>query len=372
MLKRIAIFILLFLCSVSFSNAEEAVKKYPPYPDVWGRELADYICDDGPSFTPTKSGEVIVGQFHKCDKNGEVIKDKKGKLVEIRDEFLFFEDKYIKYSDIDREIENRGGRFDAMHLKDTHSAYVLFQDGSKIRWIVGMVTDKYYEQYDAPADYKRKEINGILIYQDEFYKADTTPHTKYYNNGLTILEKINRDGKILWQKIYLYFHPWWGNVIYKDMQDYTHPFHYFKKGNVAVIDGNRMFLYFGGAKKIFRIDEHGSPKTKDKNLIVMDYMEYKRFVEEIIVKINKFKSKSEVGKDKKNIRIDVDPCIIESRGKGGVFFIGDYDYLGERISKKFNINLEVPDVSKTINEHKELGKCINNYKKMEKFIKGGK
>lgn len=40
MIKKIAtIFILLFLCSVSFSYAEEAVKKYPPYPDVWGIEL---------------------------------------------------------------------------------------------------------------------------------------------------------------------------------------------------------------------------------------------------------------------------------------------------------------------------------------------
>jgi len=40
MIKKTAtIFLLLFFSRASFSLADEAVKKYPPYPDVWGVEL---------------------------------------------------------------------------------------------------------------------------------------------------------------------------------------------------------------------------------------------------------------------------------------------------------------------------------------------
>jgi hypothetical protein len=71
-----------------------------------------------------------------------------------------------------------------------------------------------------------------------------------------------------------------------------------------------MFAYFGGARRIFRLRPDGSPKTSDKNLIVMDYGEYKEMTEGLIKKLYAYEKAT--------------PRLV----------LNDYDYLGEQLSTK--------------------------------------
>lgn len=203
----------------------------------------------------------------------------------------------------------------------------------------------------------------------EEFKIDYTPHGRYYNRPI-VLEKVDKDGKVLWQKVYLYFHPWWKRDLWiydrttSGACDEFYSFYYFKLGCLTVIDEPRMFLHFDGTKKIFRLPADGIPRTEDKNIVVMDYKEYREFVERIIMKIHNFR------KGLKH-NISINPCgiLIENRKPPLCTskMIGDYDYIGEQLIKKFGLDYRSDLVKKVMAEHKNLNKCVNNYRQMEKF-----
>jgi hypothetical protein len=369
----ISITLMLLLVSLTFG---QGTKKYPPYPDVWEREFTDYLGN--PSFIPTTDGEVILSPGNKVDRNGEIMRDKSGNPLGVGKSLLFFENKVV--SDFKKDIEPRVGGIEGWqrvgsldYVGKTHSKHlgnmskdIDFKDGSKIRWIRGMVTDSY-GVYQAPLNYQRKEINGVLLYQNEGgFKIDETPHGRYYNRPI-LLEKVDKDGKVMWQKVYLYFHPWWKHDVWiydratEGACDDSYSFCYFKLGSWAVIDEGRMFLYFDGTKKIFRLPELGNPRTNDKNIVVMDYKEYRGFVERIIRGIHNYK---------KRMGRNISPCSTSTgdgrKGPCDTQLIGDYDYIGEQLSKKFGMNWQSDLVKKIMREHKNLEECIGNYRWMEK------
>lgn len=371
------IILILFLLSLPPWSFAQEEKKYPPYPDVWEREFTDYLGK--PSFIPATDGEVILSPGNKVDRNGEIMRDKSGTLLGVGKSFLFYENKVV--SDFKKDIEPRVGGKEGWYkansldyFSKTHSKHLSriskdmdLKDGSKIRWISGLVTDGY-GMYQANVNYQRKEINGVFLYQGEaLLKIDDTPHGRYYNRPI-VLEKVDKDGRVLWQKVYLYFHPWWKHDVW--IYDRTtegacedfYSFYYFKLGNLAIIDEPRIFLYFDGMKKIFRLPEVGNPRTEDKNIVVMDYKEYREFVEGIIRKIHNYKKG--MGRN-----ISISPCSTSTGdGKPGPCdsqLIGDYDYIGEQLSKKFGMNCQSDLVKKIIRDHKNLEECIDNYRRME-------
>jgi hypothetical protein len=356
----------------------QEVKKYPPYPDVWEREFMDYL--GAPRFISAIDGEIIVSQSIKVDRNGEIMRDKRGNFFGSGKPILFFENKVL--SDFKKDIEPRVGGSEGWHRANsldyfgkTHSTHFFnmskdidFKEGSKIRCIRGMVTDDY-GVYETPLNYQGKEINGVLLYQNEGgFKIDDTPHGRYYNSPV-VLEKVDKDGKVLWQKVYFYFHPWWKRDVWiynrriEGDCDESYSFYYFKLGRLAVIDEHRMFLYFDGTKKIFRLPADGNPSTQDKNIVVMDYKEYREMVEGIVRKIHYFKKGVE-----RNIGINPCGILIENRKPPlcTTKIIGDYDYIGKQLSKKLGMDYESDFVKKIMGEHRNLDKCINNYRQMKK------
>lgn len=368
--------ILSLLVFISLSLGQEE-NKYPPYPDVWEREFTDYLGRS--TFFPATDGEVIIDQFLKVDRNGNVMRDKQGNLLSSVKPFLFFENKVV--TDFKKEIEWRVGKgdwfwgksskfFGETHSKDLGlmSKEINLKDEDKVKWIRGIVTDGY-GVYEKGLKYERREVNGVLLFQSEaFLKIDDTPHGRYYNRPI-LLEKVDKDGEILWQKVYLYFHPWWKHDVwiydrYTDGDcDDSYSFYYFKLGHWAVIDKDKIFLYFDGTKKIFRLPEDGNPRTEDKNIVVMDYKEYREMVEGIIKRIHNFRWG--VGRN-----ISINPCCISiERRKPPLCtskLIGDYDYIGEQLSKRFGMGYQSDLVKKIMGEHRNLDKCINNYRQMEK------
>jgi len=345
------------LCLMHSSFAEE--RQYPPYPDVWERVFIDNIDSEWIGFIPANNGDVIVRQSDRVDGNGNDIRDKKVNTVDLKDLILFFENRIVKNYRKDSRINKAG--ISHKLKKQTHSSGgsdfvskdIPLKDGGKIRWIKGLVTDET-GQYRRQGDYKQKTIDGVLQYQYESdWTIDDTSHTTYYNHP-TVLEKTDKDGKVLWQKAYLYFHPWWMTRYWKGEDTYVHNFMYFKRGTLALLDEDRMFLYFGGARKIFRLTQDGNAVTEDKNLMVMNYRDYKDLVEEMIKKIDKYENS--------RVRKNSGPSFfIGNSSKYPLHKLGDYDYFGEQLCKKQALDIKSPNVIKVIKEHREFSKVIDVY-----------
>ena len=367
--KIVPFIILILLAFVSCSFAQE--KRYPPYPDVWERESVDYLGE--PTFIPATDGEVIIKQHVKVDKNGSVLRDKRGNTLKLNRFFLFFEIKTV--DNFKREVDWRIDKsatwdiglnkdyFDLIHsCRSTNfsSKGIALSDGTKIRWIKGLVVDRW-SAYGEKGRFEKKEVDDILIDYQYEYPVNFSSHITYYNKPI-ILEKVDKDGRVLWQKVYLYFHPWWGNKTPRFMEtkyDDFYSFYYFKLGCVATIDEDRMFLYFDGTKKIFRLGGDGNPRTEDKNLIVMDYKEYRPFIKQLISKVDNINDE-ERRKGKKGIQ-----CRIQMKERGRFFTISDYDYLGEKIGRKLGISIDNKEVDKIMGEFRGLDRCVNDYKRME-------
>ena len=333
------------LCFSQVSFAQE--KQYPPYPDVWERVFPDNIDQDGLKIAPNVNGDVVVDQLDRVDSNGDPVK--KGKSGSRNEALLFFEGKAV-----DRNAKQIvKGETARKYTKQTHSygtsdfvsRDISPKDGGKIRWMKALVTDAH-GQYDAGSTYKRQVVDGVVLHQSESMvkTIDDSIHTVYYNRP-TVLEKIDSDGRPVWQKVYLYFHPWWRTVYQKDEGeiDALLGFMYFKLGTLALLSEERMFVYFGGARKIFRLASDGNPKTQDKNLVVMEYNDYKQMAEGLIVKLDMYKKTS--------------PRLV----------LTDYDYLGEQLAKKRGIDTNSPEVRGVAIQHKDLAQDIDlYYREMEK------
>ena len=96
------------------------------------------------------------------------------------------------------------------------------------------------------------------------------------------------------------------------------------------------------ARNIYRLDSQGFPKTDDKRLIVLEYSEYEELVRGVLDKI-----------DNAKVARDVFPnpqygtCTIKSwLPKSGIVYLGDYDYTGEVLAKRFGFDLESKEVKR--------------------------
>lgn len=91
-------FTLVFILSCSFTFAQKK-KKYPPYPDVWEREFVDYLGGDSSFLKKIIGEDILIYQLNRVDKNGEPIRDSKGRIIEFKDGILFFSGEVIKNYD---------------------------------------------------------------------------------------------------------------------------------------------------------------------------------------------------------------------------------------------------------------------------------
>lgn len=179
-----------------------------------------------------------------------------------------------------------------------------------------------------------------------------------------MLERIDASGKILWQKVYLYFHPWWGSQPEKSVEEDSYSFYYFKRGCLSLIDERRIFLYFSGTRTIYRLDNQGLPKTDDKKLIILDYSVYQKLVRDVLDKIDNAKIPSNVFPNP-----HYGSCMIKGRlPRGAIAYLGDYDYTGEVLAKRFGFDLESKEVKRVRQAMlgRELQLCAEAYYKMLK------
>ena len=156
MIKKIAaVFLLLFVCSVSSLSAEEAVKKYPPYPDVWGVELpvsesVDYAAlrvvkmPDGDYMVVYARAWVKLKEKEKAKYIGYLVFSGASKDFKTDDEYNKFFEKMRKEG---REIK---------------SYPIVFSDGSIFEHITG-----WSAKGSNPIDWylERKDKNGKILFQ---------------------------------------------------------------------------------------------------------------------------------------------------------------------------------------------------------------
>ena len=350
-------FILIFLLVVfptwSLLLGQE-VKKYPLYPDIWIREFMDYLDDQFLFIYPIGENEVLVSQPSKVDQYGETVTDAKGNSISFMEKLLFFQGAVIGKREAGELLKKWGQdwlpkqRYQSCRSLDEEYKYGPLPDGGAIK-LSNEVVKKgggWLEGWRTAPGGRHKSF-----------------HTTYYND-VSVLERTDASGKILWQRVYMYFHPWWGSQPDKSVNADAYSFYYFKRGCLSLIDERRIFLHFSGTRTIYRLDEQGLPKTDDKKLVILDYSEYQELVRNVLDKI-----------DNAKVARDAFPnphygtCTIKSRlPKGGIVYLGDYDYTGELLAKRFGFDLESKEVKRVRNAmlEGELYRCAEAYYKMLK------
>ncbi len=347
----LSVLCLLLLLLAYPSHAVE--KKYPPYPDVWEREFVGYIGDAGLT-VPMQNGDVLVKQYGEADANGAAnFSAPSGYLS-------FFGNKRYRvktYEDVEREyyIDK------ATYINYMRKYEVPTQDGGKIVWMSGALVSDFENMYGGTrSPYPFKEYAGVYLDHNGYYRRDSLGITNslYYNVSY-VLVRTDAAGKSLWRKAYLYFHPWWDNGCTK--HDCWYSSYFFKKGEINLVDEDRIFLHFGGTKTIFRIDpKDGNPKTTDKNLIAMDWPEYKNPLRGIIKKAR--------WAAKNPLDISIDPCWIHEpdihfNAKDKSTIEGNYDYVGEQLAKRFGMDTESPVVQDVLKKHVGVRECRDRYRR---------
>ncbi len=249
-------------------------------PDVWVREFVDY-ADDRLHIAAIDEKEVLVWQSLKADENGEPVRDSQGDTVNLEKGLLFFQGAVVTPQE-HGEIFMRLGN-DLATIARTNSCRIM------------QAHDAQRGSYSTSAGYQRLSDGGALRWFNDIAKREgwrrdfgpwrTERHTTDYNY-ISALERTDPNGAVVWQRVYLYFHPWWSERTGSLVNDFTHCFFYFKRGCLALVDESRVFLSFGGTRKIYRLDSNGLPKTDDKRLVVVDQGEYMRLVREVIESID--------------------------------------------------------------------------------------
>lgn len=342
--------------------------------NVYERKFFDLLND--PYFVPL-GDDIAVIQFYKADRNGEPIRKKRIGVVDLQGFFLFFANRHVsnpqdysraKQALADFHSKNRGYSelTNSAHSSLLISKRVKCADQSTVNWVKALIyhAPAGYNSANGPLEYRQ---DGILIDYRRFYPIEShyLP-TTYYANPL-VLDKVDKDGNVLWQKVYLYFDPWWAHeqerTLVTAYDADTYSFYYYKIAEIAALSEDNIFVYFGGSPKIFRLDSKGIPHTADDRLIVMDYREYVDIVTELILKLHAMKERS-------GINVDVEPCNIEMSSKGKFYTIGGYDHIGESLSKVFiHSSKYAHTIRRSMMEHKGISECMANYHSLSKSIK---
>jgi hypothetical protein len=331
----------------------QEVKKYPLHPDVWAREFVDYT-DDHLYIYPIGENEVLLHQPSRVDQYGEPVRDAKGNLVSLMEDLLFFQGAVIGRREA-WELLRKWGQ-DQLPKKEMYSCrrleatsdYSHLPDGGAIRWVNEVV----------------KRGGGWLEgWRTDMGGRHKSRHTTYYND-VSVLERTDASGRILWKRVYFYFHPWWGSQPEPSVEEDAYSFYFFKRGCLSLIDERRVFLHFSGTRTIYRLDTQGLLKTDDKKLIILDYSEYQNLVRGVLDKI-----------DNAKVARDAFPnptygsCMIKGRlNDGTIAYLGDYDYTGEVLAKRFGFDLESKEVKRVrhVMLKRELQRCAEAYYEMLK------
>jgi len=175
--KILTIFILLFLCIVSVPNAEEAVKKYPPYPDVWGIELpvSKNVTYAGIDVIKMPDGDFMVIYTEdwkylnsRKAKDFNLSRDKVGKFVGF---FVFSSKKKEFLSD-----DKLNNFMEKMRQEDSIlKRSVVFSDGSNLKQ---MPDESGSPKGNNPIDWylERKDKNGKVLFQKKLLYIYDRPH----------------------------------------------------------------------------------------------------------------------------------------------------------------------------------------------------
>lgn len=167
MLKRIVIFLLVLLCSVSFSNAEE--KKYPPYPDVWGIELpvSESVTYAGIDVIKMPDGDFMVTYIS----NWKELKSRKVKgfdpnkdIIRKHSGFLTFGLREVKFTP-DGEYYSfmEKARKEGREIKSYPTYPIVFSDGSTMELIDPIGSSKWSNPIDWYLE--RKDKDGKVLFQ---------------------------------------------------------------------------------------------------------------------------------------------------------------------------------------------------------------
>jgi len=171
MIKKIAtIFLILLFFNMSFSYAEEAVKKYPPYPEVWGVELpvSEGVTYAGIDILKMDDGDYMV----KYIADYRDLKSRKEKDFDVSKHtiikfagYSIFGSKYIEFASNAEfnhfmEKARKEGRIITYQP-------VTFSDGSNL---IMMPEGGGSPKGDNPIDWylERRDKNGKVLFQKKF------------------------------------------------------------------------------------------------------------------------------------------------------------------------------------------------------------
>ncbi|BDU50076.1 hypothetical protein [Haliovirga abyssi] len=349
MKKRLVLWMVL-LIMLSF-NLYSQVEKIDPklYNTVWQREFLNYTSDKI-SYYLLDTGEVVVSQYYKVDKNNEY-RD----LIDLKKDMLFYSGKEIKKEYFENKLKKRivvpktteeSYNVSSGEKEKEYSKIVYDNLGNKYRWVNGLAVyyDKRYE------DNKKYIIDKIAINDSVTTEAYSSEILYQY---VIVLEKLDKKNKILWQKVYFYNLPVWRSQWSGEEQEYIYYFSYLRRGYITILNADNIFLNFPGIKMIYRLDKNGNLVTQDKDVVVLDYKKYVKFYESTYSRLNmKYMIEDEVG-------------VKFTQFNGAV----GYDYIGERFLKKYKFDLNDKRIIDSINEHPSIKVLMKSYKLIDKYYK---
>lgn len=240
MIKKIAaVFLLLFLCSVSFSNAEEAGKKYPPYPDVCGYEFPwpeKNDRDSRISIAKMPDGDYMIRYI----KKRTWIKRKDGHKDPVRQYgyVSFFTGKTYSMEEI--TILDKENKFSWMLDKKTQTK-VVFKDGSEIGLKDDPVGNFYTSEYTVRKDRSGKILSETIL----MYLYDKPVKTR-----------INQDAERNWE--------YKGKYYFEKVYDISTLF--------IPLEDDTFLLYDAGGNIIIRFDKDFKTKSSliNNKVFVLD------------------------------------------------------------------------------------------------------
>lgn len=364
-----------------YANEKKAELQVQENQDVWERE---FVCNFGPrsfdvSFKPTADNDVIIFQRSMFDTDGEKVLDENKKAL------LFFKNSVIEngndvFSNIILKDEDRNS-FES-YPRPSYSEGIKTKDGNNIKWIRGIASDGnvlFVKGKQDLSDMNPKLVDQILVGYDTFQYPEgygSKIPFNYYNLPV-VFSKTDKENHVASQKVYLYYDPYWKIDFSKADMVNGYVFMYFRMGNIVAIKEGKVFVYFNGLNKVFRIDNEGMPKTNDKKLVVADFKDYKNIFMNTMEHFNLDLNSLGQG-------VTVSPCNIYMDGNGSQIpmdkinstkishILLDYDYFGEQLAQKFSINTNDDDTNKLKSKFNGLNYCIKNYKKLEEIFNSKK
>jgi hypothetical protein len=289
------VFLVLLLAKTSFADNNSL--------QVW--ELENSQTNFNVIIAPT-GNDYLAWQYFVVDENLNVLYDNNGQLLSnnvggmlISKERINDMFKSLKYKSVIAEIgskvglDNNSCKADVMAGKN-----IRVSDNNFIKWVK---LEAFKDEYSM--------LNNLYCHNSDL------PCWK----DIPILQKTNKDGVVIFNKLYLYRNSWIKKA--RSEQDDEYYFNHFAPTCISIV-GNDTIISFNGTKKIFRVDEYGNYHTNDHNLKSISLEEFSRNMKYSLAYINKKKLER--------------PIFLTNRYENNTFQnYYDYDYLGEYMLYKY-------------------------------------